>query len=113
MSSVRQQKIEAAIQGELGVLFQRLAQEICLGAMVSVTVVRITTDLSIARCYLSIFAHPSPAEVLKSIQTNQGKIRGQIGQRLKNLRKIPALTFYIDDSLEYASKIEELLKNKN
>lgn len=113
MSSVRQQKIEAAIQGELGVLFQRLAQEICLGAMVSVTVVRITTDLSIARCYLSIFAHPSPAEVLKSIQTHQGKIRGQIGQRLKNLRKIPALTFYIDDSLEYASKIEELLKNKN
>lgn len=113
MSSVRQQKIEAAIQGELGVLFQRLAQEICLGAMVSVTVVRITSDLSIARCYLSIFAHPSTAEVLKSIQTNQGKIRGQIGQRLKNLRKIPALTFYIDDSLEYASKIEELLKNKN
>jgi ribosome-binding factor A len=113
MSSVRQQKIEAAIQGELGVLFQRLSAEICLGAMVSVTVVRITADLSLAKCYLSVYAHVSPAEVLKSIQTNQGKIRGQIGQRLKNLRKIPSLTFYIDDSLEYASRIEELLKPKN
>ena len=113
MSSVRQQKIEAAIQGELGVLFQRLSAEICLGAMVSVTVVRITADLSLAKCYLSVYAHSSPADVLKSIQTNQGKIRGQIGQRLKNLRKIPSLTFYIDDSLEYASRIEELLKPKN
>ena len=113
MSSVRQQKIEAAIQGELGVLFQRLSAEICLGAMVSVTVVRITKDLSLARCYLSIYAHPSPEEVLKSIQINQGKVRGIIGQRLKNLRKIPALTFYIDDSMEYASKINELLKDNN
>ena len=113
MSCVRHQKIEAAIQGELGVLFQRLSAEICLGAMVSVTVVRITADLSLAKCYLSVYAHPSPAEVLKAIQTNQGKIRGQIGQRLKNLRKIPSLTFYIDDSLEYASRIEELLKPKN
>jgi ribosome-binding factor A len=95
------------------VLFQRLSAEICLGAMVSVTVVRITADLSLAKCYLSVYAHPSPADVLKSIQTNQGKIRGQIGQRLKNLRKIPSLTFYIDDSLEYASRIEELLKPKN
>jgi ribosome-binding factor A len=110
MSSVRQQKIEAAIQGELGVLLQKFSPEICLGAMVSVTVVRISTDLSVARCYLSVFAHPSPTEVLKSIQINQGKIRGQIGQRLKNLRKIPSLSFFIDDSLEYASKIEELLK---
>jgi ribosome-binding factor A len=74
MSSVRQQKIEAAIQGELGVLFQRLSAEICLGAMVSVTVVRITADLSLAKCYLSVYAHPSAADVLKSIQTNQGKI---------------------------------------
>ena len=70
MSSVRQQKIEAAIQGELGVLLQKLSPEICLGAMVSVTVVRISTDLSVARCYLSVYAHPSPTEALLVSQIN-------------------------------------------
>jgi ribosome-binding factor A len=100
MSSIRQSKIEAAIQGELSVLLQRLSAEVCLGAMVSVTVV-------------SVFAHPDPKEVLKCIQTNQGKIRGQIGIRLKNLRKIPSLSFYIDDSMEYASKIDQLLKGND
>jgi ribosome-binding factor A len=113
MSSIRQSKIEAAIQGELSVLLQRLSAEVCLGAMVSVTVVRVTKDLSIAKCYLSVFAHPDPKEVLKCIQTNQGKIRGQIGIRLKNLRKIPSLSFYIDDSMEYASKIDQLLKGND
>ena len=111
MSSIRQQKIEAVIQAELATFFQRQAGEICLGAMVRVTVVRVTSDLSLARVYLSIFAGPDKKEVLESIQANRGKIRLEVGKRLKNLRKIPDLVFHIDDSLDYANKIDELLKN--
>ncbi|MFM7006792.1 MAG: 30S ribosome-binding factor RbfA [Flavobacteriales bacterium] len=110
MSSIRQQKIEAVIQAELATFFQRQAGEICLGAMVSVTVVRVTSDLSLARVYLSIFAGPDKKEVLESVQANRGKIRLEVGKRLKNLRKIPDLVFHIDDSLDYANKIDELLK---
>lgn len=110
MGSVRQNKIEGVIQEELAVYFQRNAREICLGAMVSVTVVRVTPDLSLARVFLSIFAGPAKEEVLASIQENNGKIRGEVGKRLKNMRKIPELIFKIDDSLDYAMEIENLLK---
>ncbi len=110
MSSIRQQKIESVIQAELALFFQRQASDICLGAMVSVTVVRITSDLSLARIYLSIFAGPDKQTVLDNIHANRGKIRNEVAKRLKNLRKIPELVFYIDDSLDYANKIDELLK---
>jgi ribosome-binding factor A len=110
MGSVRQNKIEGVIQEELAMFFQRNAREICLGAMVSVTVVRVTPDLSLARVFLSIFAGPSKEEVMQSIQENSGKIRGEVGKRLKNMRKIPELVFKIDDSLDYALEIDSLLK---
>jgi ribosome-binding factor A len=110
MSSIRQNKIEGVIQEELSTFFQRNAREICLGAMVSVTTVRVTSDLSLARCYLSVFAGPEKKEVLESIKVNTGKIRGDVGKRLKNMRKIPELLFFIDDSLDYAMEIDQLLK---
>ena len=90
--------------------FQRNARVICLGAMVSLTAVRVTSDLSLARCYLSIFAGPDKKEVIESIKEHSGKIRGDVGKRLKNMRKIPELLFFIDDSLDYAMEIEQLLK---
>lgn len=111
MSSIRQNKIEGVIQQELSVFFQRNAREICLGAMVSVTVVRVTPDLSLARCYLSIFAGPPKDEVLKNIEINSSKIRGEVGKRLKNMKHIPNLVFFIDDSLDYAQEINDLLKS--
>jgi ribosome-binding factor A len=110
MSTVRQGKIEAGIQQELASVFQKHASEICLGAMVSVTTVRITSDLSLARCYLSVFAGPDPKEVLANVELHKGKIRGEVGKRLKNMKKLPQLAFFIDDSLDYAHEIEELLK---
>jgi len=112
MGSVRQNKIEGVIQEELSVFFQRNAREICLGAMVSVTVVRVTPDLSLARVYLSIFTGPSKEEVLESVNENSKKIRGEVGKRLKNMRKIPELIFKIDDSLDYAMEIQNLLNQK-
>src|SRR5690554_7316997 len=110
MGSIRQQKISKVIQEELSVIFQRQARELGLGAMVTVTTVRVTSDLSLARVYLSIFAGPPKEEVLAHIQSNKGKVRGEVGKRLKNMHHIPDVAFYIDDSLDYAEKIDELLK---
>ncbi|MDX1445856.1 30S ribosome-binding factor RbfA [Lishizhenia sp.] len=110
MGTVRQNRIEQVIQQELSGVFQRNAREYCLGAMASVTVVRVTPDLSLARVYLSIFAGPSKEEVLESIRENKGKIKAELGKRLKNMKKMPDLIFDIDDSLDYAMKIDELLK---
>jgi ribosome-binding factor A len=112
MGSIRQNRIEGVIQQEMGTYFQRNAREVCLGAMVTVTTVRVTSDLSLARCYLSIFAGPDKKEVLNNIVVNTSKIRGEVGKRLKNMRKIPDLVFHIDDSLDYAMQIESLLKKK-
>lgn len=111
MSSIRQNRIEGVIQEELSTYFQRNAREICLGAMVSVTIVRVTSDLSLARIYLSVFAGPDKKEVLANIQENSRKIRGEVGKRLKNMHKIPELKFFIDDSLDYAETIDKLLKD--
>jgi len=111
MSSIRQNRIEGVIQEELSTYFQRNAREICLGAMVSVTIVRVTSDLSLARIYLSVFAGPDKKEVLNHIQQHSRKIRGEVGKRLKNMHKIPELLFYIDDSLDYAETIDKLLKD--
>ena len=94
----------------MSMLFQRNARDLCLGAMVTVTTVRVSPDLSSAKCYLSIFAGPPKDEVLENIVLNGPKIRGEVGRRLKNMKHIPSLSFYIDDSLDYASKIDELLK---
>jgi len=110
MGSIRQNKIEEVIQRELSLFFQRNAREICLGAMVSVTQVRVSADLSIARCYLSIFAHPDKKEVLESILLNATSIRKTLANRLKNMRKMPEFSYYIDDSFDYAQEIDNLLK---
>lgn len=110
MASIRQNKIEGVIQKELSTFFQRNAREVCLGAMVSVTQVRITSDLSLARCYLSIFAGSDKKLVLDNINQHATTIRGELGKRLKNMRKIPDFAYFIDDSLDYAMEIETLLK---
>ena len=104
MSSIRQNKIEATIQEELSIVFQRNASEMCLGAMVSVTAVRITSDLSIARCYLSIFGAPEKKDVLEEIQMHSSRIRGEVGKRLKNMRIL--VTFCVFCSFSFlAAKI--------
>ncbi|MDG1428040.1 MAG: 30S ribosome-binding factor RbfA [Crocinitomicaceae bacterium] len=110
MSSIRQSRIEEVVKEELSMFFQRHARDICLGAMVTVTVVRVTPDLSLARVYLSVFAGPDKKEVLENVQHNASRIRGEVGKRLKNMKKIPNLSFHIDDSLDYALEIDQLLK---
>lgn len=79
--------------------------------MVTVTVVRISPDLSIAKVYLSIFPGEKAADALQEISVRSGLIRSEMGNRLRNqLRHIPSFHFYLDDSLDYIDRIDDLLK---
>lgn len=79
--------------------------------MVSVSVVRVSSDLSIAKAYLSIFPPKDAPEILKNIQENSKSLRYEMAQRVRfQLRKMPELVFYQDDSLDYVANIDELLK---
>lgn len=111
MASIRQEKISELIQQELSIIFRKEARNFCLGTMVSVTIVRVAPDLSMAKIYISIFGTKDKKSVLNNITENKSKIKHLLSQVIKKqLRKTPDLNFYIDDSLDYAMKIEELLK---
>lgn len=110
MGSIRQKKVEAVIQEELGKYFRENARSICMGAMVSVTEVRIVPDMSYLKAFLSIFGHPDVKEVFENIKSHKDEVRYELGKRLgKSLRRIPDLSFYIDDSIDYAMEIDKLL----
>ena len=111
MASIRQEKIAGVIQKELGAIFQQEARTICLGAMVSVTIVRVTPDMGLAKVYLSIFGSSDKEEVLESIKQHAKEIRYNLAKIVRNqLRKTPELAFYLDDSYDYAKTIDDLLK---
>lgn len=111
MPSVRQNKASRLLQKELSTLFQREMNTILNGVMVSVTVVRMSPDLKVAKVYLSFFGPKDNKEFLKHMRHIQGDVRRRLGMIMKNqLKYIPELHFYLDDSLDYADEINELLK---
>jgi len=110
MESTRQQKISRLLQKELAEIFQRESRTMFHGKMISVTVVRVTPDLGLAKAYVSIFPSDNNKEILKEIRIANPKIRFQLGRRVgKQIRVIPELEFYIDDSLDYIENIDNLL----
>ena len=110
MDTRRQQKIARLIQKEMGEIFRPLTQQL-RGVLVSVTLVRVTSDLSRAHIYLSIFPSERADELLKYIQDNAGSYRYELGQRTgKQLRVIPEMEYHIDDSLDYLERIDKLLE---
>lgn len=110
MDSTRQNKISRLIQKELSDLFQRQTQG-SHGVLVSVSGVRISPDLSIAKVYLSIFPSEKAPELLKNITANMRTIRYDLGTRVRHqLRIIPELKFFADDSLDYAEHIDQIIK---
>jgi ribosome-binding factor A len=112
MDSVRQQKYGRLIQKELGDLFSREGRNWYGQHFVTVTQVKVTPDLSIARVHLSLFKAPKPKEVLKMLEQHKAEIRHQLGRRIgQQARIIPELHFYIDDSLDYAEKIDTIFRN--
>ena len=110
MESTRQQKIARLIQKELSEIFRQQTAKMG-NVLVSVSAVRVSPDLSIARVYLSIFPSEKADEILKNINTSAKTVRYELAQRVRyQLRKTPELSFFVDDSLDYIEHIDSLLK---
>lgn len=110
MQETRQNRISRLLQKELSLIFQSQTR-MMHGVMVSVTRVKVSPDLSICTAYLSIFPSDKGEEILKNIKNNASQVRYELGTRVRNqLRVIPELRFFIDDSLDYLERIDELLK---
>ena len=114
MESNRQHKIAGIIQKDLANILQKaLKNGGVQGVLISVTKVAVTSDLSLAKVFLSIFPHEKSAELLEGIQSNQPLIKHELAQLTRNqLRRVPELQFYNDDSLEYIDKIDQSLSGK-
>lgn len=109
--STRQNKIARLLQREMADILLKLNKTTFPGKLISVSVVRVTKDLGIARVYLSIFPSEFGEPILKDIESMNKKLRGDLGRKVgKTLRVIPELQFYIDDSLDYIDNINELIK---
>ncbi|MEZ3465373.1 30S ribosome-binding factor RbfA [Muribaculum intestinale] len=109
METTRQAKISRLLQKELSEIFrQQTAKQ--RGVLVSVSAVRVSPDLSVAKAYLSVFPSDKAEEMLDSINHNSKTIRYELAQKVRyQLRKTPELTFYLDDSLDYLENIDNLL----
>jgi len=111
METTRQQKISRMLQKELGEIFLLYAREIH-GTLITVTSVRISPDLGIARTHLSIFPSDKAAEVLVKVNADAKSIRYDLGKRVRyQLRIVPELFFHVDDSLDYLENIDNLLRS--
>ncbi|MFC5284437.1 30S ribosome-binding factor RbfA [Pedobacter alpinus] len=109
MESKRQQKFSRVIQKDLGELFQRDGNTFLPNAMITVTKVRATPDLGIVRVYLSFFNAPNPDEAIGTIRSHTSEIRYNLGKRIKdNVRGIPQLEFFLDDTNEYVDRIDKI-----
>jgi len=112
METQRQRKIAGVIQKDIVDILQKAAIGGGLrGTIISVSKVSVTTDLSIAKIYLSIFPNNKAVELIEGITSNQPLIKHELSQRTRNqLRRVPQLLFYLDDSLDYIENIEKSLK---
>lgn len=113
--SNRQKKIAGILQQDLVEILQSAVSEGGFrGTLISVTKVKVTADLSIAKVYLSIFPSKNASELLEGIEANIHAIKHDVAQRTRHqLRKMPQLQFYIDDSMEYIEGIDRSLKGKD
>ena len=110
MQETRQNRIARLLQKELAQIFQSQTR-MMHGVMVRVTRAKVSPDLSICTAYLSVFPSEKGEEILKNINRNEKTIRYELGTRIRNqVRIIPELRFFIDDSLDYIERIDELLK---
>ena len=112
MESQRQQKVSRLLQKELGAYFQQESHSLFHGAMITVTKVNVTRDLALARVFLSLFAVDNKADLIDVIGKRKKEIRYKLGEKIRHqLRGVPNLEFFEDDSLDYIENIENLLKD--
>lgn len=113
MESTRQAKISRLLQKELSEIFRQQTSK-THGVIVSVSAVRVSPDLSIARAYLSVFPSAKAPEIIENINRSSKTIRYELAQKVRfQLRKTPELSFYLDDSLDYIENIDNLLKKED
>ncbi|GCD80400.1 30S ribosome-binding factor RbfA [Schleiferia thermophila] len=111
MEKQRLARVESFLQEEIGTLFQRISKDNFRGTMVSVTAVKITADLSIARVYLSVFPYAMSSSVKAYIDENFKAIKQEVARLVgKHLRVMPELIFLIDDAFEKEAEIDRLLR---
>jgi ribosome-binding factor A len=111
MDSVRQNKVNSLLQQEMAEVIQGHARGLLPGGLVTVTAVRVSPDLGLAKVYLSLFPAKDKKAVLQQVRDMGHRLRGELGLRVgKQLRIVPELNFYIDDSLDKAEEIDQLLK---
>jgi ribosome-binding factor A len=112
MESKRQQKFSRLLQKELAEVFQRDVPHLLNGAYISITTVRTSPDLGVAKIYLSMLLAKNGSEVLRTVRENTKAIRHALAQRIKKqVRVIPDLVFFLDDSAEYAAKMDKIISN--
>ncbi len=109
--SKRQRQVSNLVLEELSSIFQKEGINVIDGGMVSISKVTITPDLLEARVFLSLFQIKNPEELMQSIKERTKEFRNLLGMRVRNqLRRIPELQFFVDDTLEYVDKMETLFK---
>jgi ribosome-binding factor A len=110
----RQKQVAAVIQQELNDVFMRLGLNMVDGGMVSISSVKVTPDLLEARIYLSLFKVADVQNAMKKIQAQAWEVKKELSERIKHqLRRIPVLQFYHDDTLDYVFKMEDIFKQIN
>ncbi len=110
MESTRQAKIARLLQKELSEIFRQQTAK-THGVIVSVSTVRVSPDLSVAKAYVSVFPSDKGAEILANINRTSQSIRYELAQKVRyQLRRTPELSFYLDDSLDYLENIDQLLQ---
>ncbi len=111
MDSVRQNKVNSLLQKELAEIFLVEGRNFLPGGLITVSAVRISPDLGLAKVYLSLFPVKDKKAVIEVIKAQSHRLRGQLGGRVgKQMRIVPDLLFYVDDSLDRAEEIDKLLK---
>jgi ribosome-binding factor A len=107
----RQRQVASALQEEMNDIFRRLNLNMIDGGMVSISSIKVTPDLLEARIYISLFQVKEPASVMKIIEARAWEIKKELANRVKHqLRRIPVLHFYLDDTLDYVFKMEEVFR---
>ena len=109
--STRQQKVARQVQRDLAEIIRARGMAAYDGAMLTVSGVKITPDLALAKVYVSVFPSAKATDVMEQLEEETSRLRGELGRRVsKQLRILPELVFYLDDSLDYVEHIDELLK---
>jgi ribosome-binding factor A len=109
--TTRQQKVARQIQKDLAEIIRARGMAAYDGAMLTVSGVKITPDLALAKVYVSVFPSVKATDVMNKLEEETSRLRGELGRRVaKQLRIVPELAFYLDDSLDYVEHIDELLK---